>query len=76
MEVEYSKEIEIGSKVRYIGTTEKKLKGMSGKVVYLGKTDPPVGVEFNTTFSGGHDCDGHCKSKFGWFVYKEDLEVI
>ena len=54
-----------------------------GKIIEIGDTGTIcdfcmglVGVEWDRTIMGGHDCDGHCSYGFGRYVPEETIELI
>ena len=59
----------IGDRVVAIYAVDGKesLIGMAGTVVDISKYTPPIGVEFDHKFPGGHDCDG--RGKYGYCRY-------
>lgn len=48
-------------------TSYKERTGLSGTVCVPADKYTEVGIRFDE-FMNGHDCDGHCKLGYGWFV--------
>ena len=43
------------------------LVGMAGTVIHISDMTPPIGVEFDEMFVGGHDCGG--RGRYGYCRY-------
>lgn len=58
----------VGDRVKAINYVDGiNMKGMVGKVVYISGFRSCIGVDFDKSFSRGHDCDGygragHCRN--------------
>jgi hypothetical protein len=51
--------------------------GYEGNVVEIDKVGkPPIGIDWERTLLGGHDCQEHCPNGQGWFVFPENIELV
>ena len=49
--------------------------GITGKIVHLADTSSSIGVEWKKDI-GGHTCNKNCKDKYGYYVSKENIQLI
>jgi len=68
--------LKIGDRVKVIsGFAGFGLEGKTGRVIDLSNPEN-IGVEFDKSFSGGHNCNGHCKQGHGRFGAEYELRLI
>lgn len=75
----------VGDKVKLIQApygheSEVRLINYEGIVVHI-RTDlevdtKDIGVEYDQTFAGGHNCEGHGKDGHCWYARPEDLGFL
>ena len=70
----FTNKFKVGDTVRMIEEHNKPTKGSIGTVVKVNNSCD-YGIEFDNAI-GGHDCNGRCKDKHGWFCYEEDIELV
>ena len=50
--------------------------GMTGTVVALGASRISIGVQFDSSFTGGHDCCGFALEGCGWWCTQPMIKLI
>lgn len=70
---------QIGDRVKCVRCPETKtiLPDMEGEVVTttLRGNTPYIGVKWDVYVSG-HDCGGRCEYGYGWWILKQDIQLI
>lgn len=68
-----SMEFKVGNKVKCVKDYDDKiLIGMKGIIVDI--TSSSIGIEWEEDV-GGHNCNKHCKDRYGYYVQKENIEL-
>lgn len=63
----------LGAKVKILSDFDSLYKGDTGIIRFINGDE--IGVEWDRNMNG-HDLDGLAKHGYGWYVQKEDIEVI
>lgn len=74
MEVEYTKVIIVGSRVK--SKTKVGRKGLTNQIgTVCGIQSGLYQIEFDINIEG-HECSGKCKDGYGWNVSKDDIKLL
>lgn len=59
-----------------VGDRVKNKIGDFGIIKGMDTDDKTYAVEYDKSFAGGHDCDGLCRDKHGWWASEGSIELV
>ncbi len=59
-----------------VGDRVKNKIGDFGFIKGIDTADKTYAVEYDKSFAGGHNCDGLCRDKHGWWAFEGSIELV